>query len=489
MANSLVFLIALFVWWYDGVYGQSSYRCHDAYECQLDTISDSSSSGSNIECYGYYSCTQATRITSSGNAYIYCYGGYSCAEAGSIEHTGSSERHILCYGSFSCAYVNDIYNEDGLVECFGELSCAESIIVTDRNDIYCSAARSCYGSNVTSSADFYFHASLAAQNAIIISDASSVNLYVWGYDSTYGAQLICSGTCNVNCNAGGCNNFSLGCAGAGGSCTINTNCNSAEQSEACPNGYVLPDYLSIPSLIDTQFSTYNNSYRSCSTSINSAVNCDDYQECYNSGTYNENTPMCCTSYEACERTTNINTNINVNDTNVYKTAFRADGYYSANQMSGTVFAESGGNIYLAGAYANSDTSSSYKTTIKTNGNGDIIVSGYEAAYDKILTQARNLYCLGYEACTYGTISSISGMVHASGAFSLRYASISDVDGSVYCAGQSNCLQTTMSNISGNVICIGYRCLYNSYFYNVNNTVAGYGEESLYSTSMDNVANV
>ena len=513
MASPLLFLVVSFAWWYDRVYGQSTYECHNASECALAAISDSTTTGSNIECYGYHSCTQATTILSTANAHIFCYGGYSCVEAESIEHTGTSyTRDICCYGSFSCAYVDDVYNEDGTIYCHGELACAESTLTTEHSSIYCYGARSCYGSDLTSSRYFYLYGSLAAQNAILRSVGTYV--YMHGYESTSGAELVCSGSCGVHCYGGGCNNFTMGSflclfiysifcyfqffvffcivtvvVGCEGTCGIAIVCHDAEQSEACPDGYVLPDYLSIPSLVDKEFSTYDNSYKSCYTPISSAVNCDDYQECYSGGTYDENTPMCCTSYDACKLSTSITTNININDSNVYKTAFRADGYYSANQMSGTVFAESGGNIYLAGAYANSETSSTYRTTIKTNGNGDIIVSGYYGAQYKILTQARNLYCLGYVACRFGTISSISGMVYGGGYYSLQYASITDVDGSVYCAAYYSCYETTMANIGENVVCIGQECLYNSNFYNVNNTVAGYGDRSLYSAYMDNVINV
>ena len=210
MLNRVLFLVVLFAWWY-GVYGQSTYECHDAYECAFDTISDSTTSGSNIECYGYHSCTQATTIVSTAGAYIYCYGGYSCAEAGSIEHTGTTySSHIYCRGSFSCAYVDDIYNEYGHIDCSGELACAESTIVTDTDAIYCYGGRSCYGSDLTSSNDFYLHGSLAAQNAIIRSGDSIVILYVHGYDATNGAKLICTATCNVYCYGGGCNNFAIG---------------------------------------------------------------------------------------------------------------------------------------------------------------------------------------------------------------------------------------------------------------------------------------
>ena len=150
MLNPVWFWVFSFALCYDGVYGQSAYQCHNAYECALDTISDSTTSGSNIECYGYYSCAKATTIVSTDNAHILCYGGYSCVEAGSIQHTGTTYfKRIYCYGSFSCAYVDDIYNADGPIYCSGELSCAESTITIDQSNIYCYGCRSCYGSDLT----------------------------------------------------------------------------------------------------------------------------------------------------------------------------------------------------------------------------------------------------------------------------------------------------------------------------------------------------
>ena len=240
-------------------------------------------------------------------------------------------------------------------------------------------------------------------------------------------------------------------------------------------------------MADKDFSTYNNSYKSCNSAI--AKNCDDYQECYNGSTYHENTPMCCSAYESCKLTTNITTSIDLNGSNVYNTGFRADGYYSSDDMSGTIFAQNGGNIYLAGAHANSDSRSTYKTTIKTNGNWDIISSGYFAAGYKILTQARNVYCIAMYACIDATISSIEGMVFVGGDVGAYGASLNDIGGSVYCAGDQFCYRTTMTNISENVVGLGERCLYNSNFYNINGTVAGYGYRSLYSAYVDNVVNV
>ena len=203
------FCIILLGWPFDGVRVQvSAYECHDSYSCALTAISTTSS---NIECYGYHSCAQATKIESTANAHIYCYGGYSCAQATLIQYTGTiNTRHIYCYGSFSCAYVDEIYNERSHVHCSGELSCTESAITVKSFYIFCYGARACYKSNLTSSIRLYFYGLLSGQGATIEAGDSDVNFYFYGYDAAYGAKLICSSTCNVYCYAGGCNNLTLG---------------------------------------------------------------------------------------------------------------------------------------------------------------------------------------------------------------------------------------------------------------------------------------
>ena len=208
--TNLLFCIISFGWLFDGVYG-STYECHDAYSCALTSISDTTTADSNVECYGYHSCAQATKIESTANAYIYCYGGYSCVGATLIQYIGTTDfKNIYCYGSFSCAYVDEIYNEKGYVYCRGELSCAESGITTNTNYyIDCYAARACYKSNLTSSIAF-FNGLLGGQGATIQAGHTSVYLYSRGYDAAHGAQLICNSTCYVYCYGGGCNNFTSG---------------------------------------------------------------------------------------------------------------------------------------------------------------------------------------------------------------------------------------------------------------------------------------
>lgn len=485
---------------HDRVNGQSMHHCHNAYQCALTTVEDTSSPSRKIECYGYHSCSQAIKIESTANASIECYGGYACAGATLIQHIGTSySKHIRCYGSFSCAFVDTIYNQYGRVYCSGELSCTKSTIIVENDKIYCSGSRGCYQSDLRSASHFFMVGHLGAQDAIIrcgnYNNNSNVVLDMDGYDAGNGAKLICNGVCNVNCYAGGCNNFTFGCEKNNTNCSINIDCIDAEYSDACPNGYIIPQYLSIPNLREKDFSTYNNSDESCHNTY--ALNCDDYRECYNISSFDRNGTICCTSYEACKSSINITINMNayVNDSNYsynrYDIAFRADGFFSAGQMPGTVLAQNGGDVYFAAhcASCNDNYNSIYRTRIKTITNSDIICSGSFATHYKVLSQASNLYCLGRGSCANTEISLIDGIIFGGGYRSLSFASVMNVVGSVYCVTRYSCLATTLINISANIVGLGSFSLYASVFNNVNGTVAGYGNQSLSLTQIINVASV
>ena len=72
---------------------QAQIECWEEYECKLQTITTSTS---NIECYGYYSCTNAVLIESTSNGNIECYGSYSCYNSDLITHNASSYANIVC---------------------------------------------------------------------------------------------------------------------------------------------------------------------------------------------------------------------------------------------------------------------------------------------------------------------------------------------------------------------------------------------------------
>ena len=267
--NILLVLTTVFglIEWEVYVQGQSIYQCHNAYECALTNDSRPA-----IECYGYHSCSQAikveliTDIIGTGHGAIACFGGSSCAETSllSIEHrdTGTDYGYIYCGGSFSCAFIHLIYNDKGFIRCSGELSCTESTIVID-GFITCFGSRSCSKSNITATSTIFAYGHLTLQDAIInihSGDSSGgIALYMYGYDAGNGAQLMCSGSCNVYCEGGGCNNFTFGCpydsiysdeycnytdvndSSINANCSISIICESAERSDACPDGYIIPE--------------------------------------------------------------------------------------------------------------------------------------------------------------------------------------------------------------------------------------------------------
>ena len=329
----------------------------------------------------------------------------------------------------------------------------------------------------------------AAQNAILRASGVVVSINSNGFDALNGAEIIHddSGTCTIECDSNGCDNAILTCDGT--SCDWNINCNSTLKTDLCPNGYELPYNLSLPSLKDVEFSTYDNSYTTCDTSTTNALNCDDYRSstCYNNGALTENDPICCTAYYSCRYATSMTASVDTGDVDIYETAFRADGYYSAEDTSGTISAPNGGNMYFSGSDANQD--SSIITTISNNGNYDIIASGQDSLQYKIITNARNLYALGDASMQYAEISSINNGIYAYALESLQYSTISNVLGDIHCGSSNACRQIDANNISGNIIGVGINVLYNSSISNVNGTVLAYGFQALYSATVRNVKNV
>ena len=99
------------------------------------------------------------------------------------------------------------------------------------------------------------------------------------------------------------------------SCTFDVDCTSAEKSDICPNGYEIASFIELPSLLNVELSTYDNSYNPCFSIITNAINCDDYYECNGTLFNNEDTPVCCTSFQGCLEAGNITTDISRSDLN------------------------------------------------------------------------------------------------------------------------------------------------------------------------------
>ena len=159
--------------------------CLDAYDCALSSVQNTVGD-EDINCYGWNSCRQATKIEKSSSGYINCYGGYSCYKATSI--TTTTSQGVRCDGLYSCANIKKkIESSTADIYCFGELSCYGSKI---DGDIACFGDRSC--SNIIA---YEASGSIDGYRAFENSIAYMVNGGVFEMDATqagYGLSIICS---------------------------------------------------------------------------------------------------------------------------------------------------------------------------------------------------------------------------------------------------------------------------------------------------------
>ena len=149
------------------------YDCYKSYECGLSSVTETN--GSDVNCYGWNSCRQASQIKQTGfglslDIYVNCHGGYSCFKADSIEAIGGFQwRKVACYGAYSCAFVDKIQMTDG-IQCYGQMSCFGSNIYTNDSSasFSCLAFGACSYSIIQTLNGGTCGGYLSCQNAVII---------------------------------------------------------------------------------------------------------------------------------------------------------------------------------------------------------------------------------------------------------------------------------------------------------------------------------
>ena len=224
--------------------------CHNASQCVGDSII--SASFQQIECSGYRSCLNATQIETNRGGLdshsIGCFGSYSCFNAQTIQRNVTTDGEIWCTALFSCAFVNNLYNEKGVVSCEGEQSCRGSTITlhdttaTNEDHLQCWGDHSCMDATVTTRDRALLFGLLSGENSVFYSNDTTVKYFFSGSQSGYNAEIVCGigHTCSVFCQGNGCNKLTLSCSdGSNASCTFNVNCVGAEKSNnnnVCPNG-------------------------------------------------------------------------------------------------------------------------------------------------------------------------------------------------------------------------------------------------------------
>lgn len=193
-------------------------QCSDAYSCALSTLTSTT-----VDCYGYYSCTQAQVGFGNSITYANCHGSFSCYEAGLLQQELNNGGSAECFGLYSCALCASIVTRGVL--CRGELSCYQSIIMQS-SSTHCNGDKSCMNANITNylgnnnNAYNYMFGYLSGYGAsfdgIYGDNFNYWYTYFYGMNSGNDARITCQDgvtRCYVYCLGNACNNLTLACSG------------------------------------------------------------------------------------------------------------------------------------------------------------------------------------------------------------------------------------------------------------------------------------
>lgn len=343
--------------------GLSDISCDDSYSCANSTLSTSSSS-SDIDCKGSFSCREAISISTSGSgSSIHCYGSYSCYQSKSLTtNSVSSSASIDCYGLFSCANIEYMYTRFSWIGCYGEKSCVNSLFdglsPNTYLRVYCYGGYSCVNVTAYNRNLVYFVGYRSGENGLFINIDGNVAIYYNfnGKESGKNATIVCGtgNTCEIQCYGDACNELTVKCVekldngtivvqGYGNNCSnISPRCDYADRSDFCPDGFVgAVQEIEIPSL-DIPASNWNNSGRLCDVDDvyeQSSIVCGNSQECVSTSDFvDTNKTICCSGYQGCYGATEITTTIGYYNDDI---GVRCDGYQSCIQIGGTIGSSTG----------------------------------------------------------------------------------------------------------------------------------------------------
>lgn len=199
--------------------------CDDPYgdDCVLTTISDTQ----GILCRGFFSCKESS-LTSDG--YIDCYGSHSCYNTIKM----IAEDDISCASVNSCAQIKSQMQSGGGINCQGDSSCAGSQLMANVSWIYCEGYRSCSNSPQMIARYVFATGYLSGANTTFTNvDERSISYIFQGMGSGYNATVECMGECTIHCSVNSCNNLKIICASSRPDCTIDLDCDSADESSIC----------------------------------------------------------------------------------------------------------------------------------------------------------------------------------------------------------------------------------------------------------------
>lgn len=478
--------------------GSADRQCNDAYECSTTRVNFTTliiANQTSIHCYGDHSCFKSPSISNT-DVNIECSGSFACANStsvilNSLDTTITAD--INCDGLFSCAFVENLFNFEDDIDCDAELSCFGSVLGAN-GILSCNGDRSCANTHFTlgdsNPDEVVFAGYLSAQNALLYEDKYSIIYHFFGANSGDGAEILCANGigCEIYCYGNACSNIkSIECDG---SCEITVECNNAEKSDICPDGYELAPFIDY-SLPDPEYS-YSSSVMTssdvCNDSSQTFIHCDDYQECLNSenleSTESNTGAICCSAVQGCSDADTIRIILDSNNNSDNDVALRCDGYDSCS-LSSLIYAQNGGDIYLSGTSATGDSA----VTIEGSAEHDIVCSGRYSCNDNIIENCDNLYCTASNACQECSKIQFVNNIWAYGRLSLYMSTVSSIYNSIYCGGYQSCMYTVISDVNGDVYGHSHQVLYGATIDSVNGSVYGIGTAALCKAHIQNVKNV
>ena len=478
----------------------NSLSCNEEESCAWINVIDGDDS-SSVLCRGYSSCLSSPLIEISHNpsGSIWCNGAKSCYNSSIIRRTmiksfvntpnsttaifeNPNENVIYCNGMASCAFVKHLENKNGSIDCNGQYSCANSVIIINTGVLLCQGSHSCQNSTimVSGEASVNIYGYMAAHNAVLYSTGTNAFFTFQGLNSAEpdGATIVCGDNheCTVDCRGSGCDNLKVICNSSIHDCTIDKKCVAAYDGgdiNICSDNvksYKLLDESSIlfKNLTTSVAQYLDQSYMMSASGINSnscSVGCNDVYSCangswsgWNVGNYStytndiilqdyKNGPICCNAEQSCIMAQNLST-WNVSSQRLGAAIF-CDGERSCTDIDEYIIAKKRGNIYIRGG--NLFGSGDYQFKVATSTNNNIFCTALGACRDYTLIQSDNVFCTARDACAFDAQITNVNNIWVVVAFGAYHAKFADINNNVYCIAHRACWRSTIENVQGLVI--------------------------------------
>ena len=170
-------------------------------------------------------------------------------------------------------------------------------------------------------------------------------------------------------------------------------------------------------------------------------------------------------------------------------AIRCDGLISCDDITGSIVAKNGGDMYFSGYIAASQASATNNGIIQTTNNYDIICSGHDSCKYQTIQNGSNLYCIAGWACYQASLIQYISNVYVYGMGAAYQSTMNNIFGNIYCGTYEACYESIISNVGNSVYGISYRVLYNSIISNIGNNLIVFGKQGLYGATINSVKEV